>query len=133
MSTSCPRDGDPMLNLSSPEATPEQFLMKKELSQTILRAIHSLPATDAGKLHMISTLTTSAMTKSQRNADCRIVPSLGRLHRAKHRIAKKVKRSFYAFGIFWKDWETAILKATENHANPFTFLVYLFCNSSRFC
>ena len=76
MSTSCPKDEDPMLNLSSPEATPEQFLIKKELSQTILKAIHSLPATECGGLHMISTLTTSAMTKSQRSAGCRIVPSL---------------------------------------------------------
>ena len=112
MSTSCPRDEDPMLNLSSPEATPEQFLIKKELSQTILKAIHSLPATDAAVAHdfYIDDLSYDEISE-ERGLSHRAIAS--RLHRAKHLIAKKVKRSFYAFGIFWKDWETSILKATK--------------------
>ena len=32
-----------------------------------------------------------------------------RLHRAKQRIAEKVKRSLGALGVFWKRWETSIL------------------------
>ena len=51
MSKACQPDGDPILGLSSVEATPEQFLMKKELSQTILKAIDSLPTTDAAVAH----------------------------------------------------------------------------------
>ena len=112
ISTSYPRDEDPMLNLSSPEATPEQFLMKKELNQTILKAIHSLPVTDAAVAHdfYIDDLSYDEISE-ERGLSHRAIAS--RLHRAKHRIAKKVKRSLYACGIFWKDWETSILKAMK--------------------
>ncbi len=112
MSTSYPRDEDPMLNLSSPEATPEQFLMKKELNQTILNAIHSLPATDAAVAHdfYIDDLSYDEISE-ERGLSHRAIAS--RLHRAKHRIAKKVKRSLYACGMFWKDWEKSMLKGVK--------------------
>ena len=129
MSTSCPRDEDPMLNLSSPEATPEQFLMKKELNQTILKAIHSLPATDAAVAHdfYIDDLSYDEISE-ERGLSHRAIAS--RLHRAKHRIAKKVKRSLYACGIFWKDWKTSIptvLKITSTVSRfwSISFVIHL--------
>jgi RNA polymerase sigma-70 factor (ECF subfamily) len=51
ISKSCPMDGAPILSLPSAEVTPEQFLMKKELNQTILKAINSLPAVDGAVAH----------------------------------------------------------------------------------
>ena len=112
MSKSCQRDEDPILNLSSTEATPEQFLIKKELDQTILKAIDSLPATDAAVVHdfYIDDLSYDEISE-KRELSHRAIAS--RLHRTKQRIAEKVKRSLSAFGIFWKHWETSILGGTK--------------------
>ena len=112
VSKSRQRDGDPILSLSSAEATPEQFLMKKELNQTILKAIDSLPATDAAVAHdfYIDHLSYDEISE-KRELSHRAIAS--RLHRVKQRIAEKVKRSLSAFGIFWKDWETSILSGMK--------------------
>ena len=111
-SKSYQRDGDSILNLSSTEATPEQFLIKKELNQTILKAIDSLPATDAAIAHdfYIDHLSYDEISE-KRELSHRAIAS--RLHRAKQRIAKKVKRSLSAFGIFWKHWGTPILRGVK--------------------
>ncbi len=112
ISKSCQRDEDPILNLSSAEATPEQFLIKKELNQTILKAINSLPTTDAAVAHdfYIDHLSYDEISE-EHGLSHRAIAS--RLHRAKQRIVKKVKYSLGAFGIFLKDWETSVLKGTK--------------------
>ena len=112
ISKSCQGNGDPMLSLSSAEATPEQFLMKKELSQTILRAIDSLPATDAAVAHdfYIDDLSYDEISE-ERGLSHRAIAS--RLHRAKQRIVKKVRYALGAFGLFFKDWETSMLKGMK--------------------
>ena len=112
ISKSCPMDEDPTLSLSSAEATPEQFLMKKELNQTILKAINSLPAVDGAVAHdfYIDHLSYDEISE-EHGLSHRAIAS--RLHRAKQRIAQKVKHSFGAFGIFWKDWGTSMLKGTK--------------------
>ena len=129
ISKSCPMDGDPILSLPSAEATPEQFLMKKELNQTILKAINSLPAVDGAVAHdfYIDDLSYDEISE-ERGLSHRAIAS--RLHRAKQRIAKKVKRSFGAFGIFWKDWGTSILKgmkimSTLSRAWSISFAIHL--------
>ena len=129
ISKSCPMDGDPILSLPSAEATPEQFLMKKELNQTILRAINSLPAVDGAVAHdfYIDHLSYDEISE-ERGLSHRAIAS--RLHRAKQRIVKKVKRSFSAFGIFWKDWGTSILKgmkimSTLSRAWSISFAIHL--------
>ena len=106
------RDGDQILSLSSAEATPEQFLMKKELNQTILKAIDSLPAVDGAVAHdfYIDHLSYDEISE-KRELSHRAIAS--RLHRAKQRIVKKVKRSLSTFGIFWKHWETPILRGMQ--------------------
>ena len=111
-SKSCQRDGDPILSLSSAEATPEQFLMKKELNQTILKAIDSLPAVDGAVAYdfYIDHLSYDEISE-KRELSHRAIAS--RLHRAKQRIVKKVKRSLSTFGVFWKDWETSILRGMQ--------------------
>ena len=105
-------DEDPHLSLSSAEATPEQFLIKKELNQTILKAIDSLPATDAAVAHdfYIDDLSYDEISE-ERGLSHRAIAC--RLHRAKQRIAKKVRYALGAFGMFWKDWETSILKGMK--------------------
>ncbi len=112
MSKSCQSDGDPILGLSSVEATPEQFLIKKELNQTILKAIDSLPTTDAAVAHdfYIDDLSYDEISEKH-GLSRRAIAS--RLHRGKQRIAEKVKRSFSAFGVFWKRWEIPILKGMK--------------------
>ena len=112
ISKSCQGNGDPMLSLSSAEATPEQFLMKKELSQTILKAIDSLPATDAAVAHdfYIDDLSYDEISE-ERGLSHRAIAS--RLHRAKQRIVKKVRYALGAFGLFLKDWETSMLKGVK--------------------
>ena len=112
VSKSCQRDVDPILSLSSAEATPEQFLMKKELNQTILEAIDSLPAVDGAVAHdfYIDHLSYDEISEKH-GLSHRAIAS--RLHRAKQRIAEKVKRSLSVFGIFWKDWETSILRGMK--------------------
>ena len=112
MSKSYQTDRDPILGLSSVEATPEQFLIKKELSQTILKAIDSLPTTDAAVAHdfYIDDLSYDEISEKH-GLSRRAIAS--RLHRGKQRIAEKVKRSFSAFGVFWKHWETPILKGMK--------------------
>ncbi len=106
------RDGDVALSLSSAEATPEQFLMKKELNQTILKAIHSLPATDAAVTHdfYIDYLSYDEISEKH-GLSHRAIAS--RLHRSKQRIAEKIKRSLSTFGVFWKLWETPLLKGIK--------------------
>ncbi|MCE2395840.1 hypothetical protein J4G02_14810 [Candidatus Poribacteria bacterium] len=42
-------------------------------------------------------------TSEKRGLSHRVIAR--RLHRAKQRITKKVKRSLRAFGVFWKCWE----------------------------
>ena len=112
ISKSCPMDEDPISSLSSTEATPEQFLMRKELNQTILKAINSLPAVDGAVAHdfYIDHLSYDEISE-EHGLSHRAIAS--RLHRAKHRIVKKVKYSLGAFGVFLKDWETSILKGTK--------------------
>ena len=112
MSKSRQRDKDPIVNLSSTEATPEQFLIKKELNQTILKAIDSLPATDAAVAHdfYIDHFSYDEISE-KRGLSHRAIAS--RLHRAKQRIAEKVKRSLGAFGIFWKHWGAPILRGMK--------------------
>ena len=112
ISKSCQRDGDPILGLSSAEATPEQFLIKKELNQIILEAINSLPAVDGAVAHdfYIDHLSYDEISE-KRELSHRAIAS--RLHRAKQRIAEKVKRSLGAFSVFWKRWETPILKGMK--------------------
>ena len=129
ISKSCPMDGAPILSLPSAEATPEQFLMKKELNQTILKAINSLPAVDGAVAHdfYIDHLSYDEISE-ERGLSHRAIAS--RLHRAKQRIAKKVKRSFSAFGVFWKDWGTSILKgmkimSTLSRAWSISFAIHL--------
>ena len=129
ISKSCQGDEGPMLSLSSAEATPEQFLMKKELSQTILRAIDSLPATDAAVAHdfYIDDLSYDEISV-ERGLSHRAIAS--RLHRAKQRIVKKVRYALGAFGFFFKDWETSILKGTKimstvSHPWAISFAVHL--------
>ena len=129
ISKSCQGNGDPMLSLSSAEATPEQFLMKKELSQTILKAIDSLPATDAAVAHdfYIDDLSYDEISE-ERGLSHRAIAS--RLHRAKQRIVKKVRYALGAFGLFWKDWETSILKgmkvmSTVSHPWSISLAVHL--------
>ena len=129
ISRSCQGDEGPMLSLSSAEATPEQFLMKKELSQTILRAIDSLPATDAAVAHdfYIDDLSYDEISV-ERGLSHRAIAS--RLHRAKQRIVKKVRYALGAFGFFFKDWETSILKGTKimstvSHPWAISFAVHL--------
>ena len=111
-SKSCQRDVDPILSLSSAEATPEQFLMKKELNQTILEAIDSLPAVDGAVAHdfYIDHLSYDEISE-KRELSHRAIPS--RLHRAKQRIAEKVKYSLGACGIFWKHWGAPILRGMK--------------------
>ena len=101
MSKSCQRDGDAILSLSSAEATPEQFLIKKELNRAILKAIVSLPAVDRLVAYdfYIDHLSYDEISE-ERGLSHRAIAS--RLHRAKQRIAEKVKRSLCAFGVFWK-------------------------------
>ncbi len=129
ISKSCPMDGAPILSLPSAEATPEQFLMKKELNQTILKAINSLSAVDGAVAHdfYIDHLSYDEISE-ERGLSHRAIAS--RLHRAKQRIAKKVKRSFSAFGVFWKDWGTSILKgmkimSTLSRAWSISFAIHL--------
>ena len=129
ISKSCQRDGDPISGIASAEATPEQFLIKKELNQTILKAIDSLPATDAAVAHdfYIDDLSYDEISE-ERGLSHRAIAC--RLHRAKHRIAKKVKYSLGAFGVFWKDWETSILKgmkvmSTVSHPWSISFAIHL--------
>ena len=129
ISKSCQGGGDPILNLSSAEGTPEQFLMKKELNQTILKAIDSLPATDAAVAHdfYIDDLSYDEISE-ERGLSHRAIAC--RLHRAKQRIAKKVKYSLGAFGMFWKDWETSLLKgmkfmSTVSHPWSISFVIHL--------
>ena len=129
ISKSCQRDEDPILSLSSAEATPEQFLIKKELNQTILKAIDSLPAMDAAVVHdfYIDDLSYDEISE-KRELSHRAIAS--RLHRTKQRIAEKVKRSLSAFGIFWKDWETSILGGTKiistvSHSWFISFAIHL--------
>ena len=129
ISKSCPTDGDPILNLSSAEATPEQFLMKKELNQTILKAINSLPAVDGAVAHdfYIDHLSYDEISE-EHGLSHRAIAS--RLHRAKQRIAQKVKHSFSAFGVFWKDWGTSMLKgmkivSTLSRAWSISFAIHL--------
>ena len=128
-SKSCQRDGDPILNLPSAEATPEQFLIKKELNQAILKAIDSLPAVDglvASDFYLNHFSYDEISEKrglSHRAIACR-------LHRAKQRIAEKVKRSLGAFGVFWKDWETSILRgmqimSTASRSLSISFVIHL--------
>ena len=129
ISKSCPIDGAPILSLPSAEVTPEQFLMKKELNQTILKAINSLPAVDGAVAHdfYIDHLSYDEISE-ERGLSHRAIAS--RLHRAKQRIAKKVKRSFSAFGVFWKDWGISILKgmkimSTLSRAWSISFAIHL--------
>ena len=129
ISKSCPMDGAPILSLPSAEVTPEQFLMKKELNQTILKAINSLPAVDGAVAHdfYIDHLSYDEISE-ERGLSHRAIAS--RLHRAKQRIAKKVKRSFSAFGVFWKDWGISILKgmkimSTLSRAWSISFAIHL--------
>ena len=129
ISKSCPMDGDPILSLPSAEVTPEQFLMKKELNQTILKAINSLPAVDGAVAHdfYIDHLSYDEISE-ERGLSHRAIAS--RLHRAKQRIAKKVKCSFSAFGVFWKDWGISILKgmkimSTLSRAWSISFAIHL--------
>ena len=128
-SKSCQRDGDPISDLPSAEATPEQFLIKKELNQTILKAIDSLPAVDglvASDFYLNHFSYDEISEKrglSHRAIACR-------LHRAKQRIAEKVKRSLGAFGVFWKDWETSILRgmqimSTASRSLSISFVIHL--------
>ena len=107
ISKSCQRNDDPILSLPSAEATPEQFLMKKELNQTILNAINSLPTTDAAVTHdfYIDYLSYDEISEKH-GLSHRAIAS--RLHRAKQRVAEKVRRSLSAFGIFWRKWKTSI-------------------------
>ena len=128
-SKSCQGDEDPILSLSSAETTPEQFLMKKELSQTILKAIDSLPATDAAVAHdfYIDDLSYDEISV-ERGLSHRAIAS--RLHRAKQRIVKKVRYALGAFGFFFKDWETSMLKGTKimstvSHPWAISFAVHL--------
>ena len=129
ISKSCPMDGAPILSLPSAEVTPEQFLMKKELNQTILKAINSLPTVDGAVAHdfYIDHLSYDEISE-ERGLSHRAIAS--RLHRAKQRIAKKVKRSFSAFGVFWKDWGISILKgmkimSTLSRAWSISFAIHL--------
>ena len=129
ISKSCPMDEDPILSLSSAEATPEQFLIKKELNQTILKAINSLPAVDGAVAHdfYIDHLSYDEISE-EHGLSRRAIAS--RLHRAKQRIAKKVKHSFSAFGVFWKNWGTSILKgmkvmSTVSRAWSISFAIHL--------
>ena len=129
ISKSCRRNEDPILSLPSAEATPEQFLMKKELNQTILRAIDSLPATDAAVTHdfYIDYLSYDEISEKH-GLSHRAIAS--RLHRAKQRVAEKVRHSLSAFGIFWKDWKTSILKgikitSTVSHFWSISFAIHL--------
>ena len=122
-------NGDPILGLSSAQATPEQFLIKKELNQTILKAIDSLPATDAAVAHdfYIDHLSYDEISE-ERGLSRRAIAS--RLHRAKQRIAKKVRYALGAFGVFWKDWETSALKgmkvmSTISHPWAVSFAIHL--------
>ena len=112
VSKSRQRNGNPISSLSSAGATPEQFLIRKELNQTILKAIDSLPATDAAVAHdfYIDHLSYDEISK-KRGLSHRAIAS--RLHRAKQRIAEKVKRSLGAFGVFWKRWEISILRGMK--------------------
>ena len=107
ISKSCQRNDDPILSLPSAEATPEQFLMKKELNQTILNAINSLSTTDAAVTHdfYIDYLSYDEISEKH-GLSHRAIAS--RLHRAKQRVAEKVRRSLSAFGLFWRKWETSI-------------------------
>ena len=129
ISKSCPMDEDPISSLSSTEATPEQFLMRKELNQTILKAINSLPAVDGAVAHdfYIDHLSYDEISE-EHGLSHRAIAS--RLHRAKHRIAEKVRRSLSAFGIFCKDWGTSILKgmkvmSTLSRAWSISFAIHL--------
>ena len=133
MSKSCQRNGDPILNLSSVEATPEQFLIKKELNRTILKAIDSLPAMDGAVAYDFYVDHFSYDEISEKHGlSHRAIAS--RLHRAKQRIAEKVKRSLGAFGIFWKRWGMPILVGRDkDYVNRFAFLVYLFSNPPVSC
>ena len=112
MSKSCQRDGDAILSLSSAEATPEQFLIKKELNRAILKAIVSLPAVDRLVAYdfYIDHLSYDEISE-KRGLSHHAIAS--QLHRAKQRIAEKVKRSLGAFGVFWKYWETLILRGMK--------------------
>ena len=129
VSKPCQGGEDPILSLPSAEATPEQFLMNKELNQTILKAIDSLPATDAAVAHdfYIDHLNYDEISEKHELSHRAIA---SRLHRAKQRIAKKVKHSLGAFGVFWKDWETSILKgmklmSTVSHPWSISFAIHL--------
>ena len=128
-SKSCQRDGDAILSLSSAETTPEQFLIKKELNQAILKAIDSLPAVDGlvASDFYLNHFSYDEISE-KRGLSHRAIAS--RLHRAKQRIAAKVKRSLGTFGVFWKDWETSILRgmqimSTASRSLSISFVIHL--------
>ena len=75
-------------------------------------AIDSLPTVDGAVAHdfYIDHLSYDEISE-KRELSHRAIAS--RLHRAKQRIVKKVKRSLSAFGIFWKDWDIPILKGIK--------------------
>ena len=86
-----------------------------------------------GLLRMISSLATSAMMKSQRNADCHIVPSLADCIAPNNASPRRSKLSLSAFSVFWKRLGDIHTKGDEGYVNRFAFLVYLFRSPSVSC
>ena len=99
------------------------------MNQTIFKAIDSLPTTDAAVAHdfYIDDLSYDEISE-EHGLSHRAIAS--RLHRAKQRIVKKVRYSLGAFGVFWKDWDTSILKgmklmSTVSHPWSVSFVIHL--------
>jgi RNA polymerase sigma-70 factor (ECF subfamily) len=108
----CEEDADLLLELPSQDAAPDQALIQRELRQAILQAIDSLPPLDrsVARSFYIDQLSYEEISAQHGLSQSAIA---SRLHKAKHRIAQKVKQSLGAFGWLGQRWETLFLGGTK--------------------
>jgi len=101
----CEVDSDLLSELPSQDAAPDGALIQRELRQAILQAIDSLPALDraVAKSFYIDQLSYEEISDQHGLSHSAIA---SRLHKAKGRIAQKVKRSLGSFVWVLQRWET---------------------------
>ncbi|MBI1923423.1 sigma-70 family RNA polymerase sigma factor [Candidatus Poribacteria bacterium] len=101
----CEVDSDLLSELPSQDAAPDGALIQRELRQAILQAIDSLPALDraVAKSFYIDQLSYEEIS-DQHGLSHSAIPR--RLHKAKGRIAQRVKQSLSSFVWVLQRWET---------------------------